>query len=238
MAMEEKKRGEYLQQVPMFSDLKEKDLTRLAAATVERRLRKGDLIFREGDEAKGFYLLARGRVKVFKVTVDGREQTLHIISPGETFAEVALFAGSAYPASAQALEESSIIFLPRQDLLTMVEKNPQLALSMMAGFARWVRQFNSLLSEYSKSVPSRLAGYLMAEAGRQSPGPPSDGVKIRLEVNKTEIASFLGTISATLSRAFGQLKEGGLIELDDREVVILDVDRLRDTAAGDPPGSS
>jgi CRP/FNR family transcriptional regulator len=221
-----------LQKVPMFSGLKGRDIEELAAMTVVRGLDKGEVLFDEGDDAKGFYLLAEGRLKVYRTTVDGREQILHFISPGETFAEVALFSGSTYPAGAQALEASRVLFFPRERLYGMVEKNPQLSLNMMAGFARWVRQFNELLAEYTKAVPSRLAGYLLAEALRQQPSALADGARVRLEVNKTEIASLLGTISATLSRAFAQLREGGLIEVSDREVVIKDLEKLRDLSSG------
>jgi CRP/FNR family transcriptional regulator len=230
--MEKGKMVEYLRQIPMFSALKRDDLGKLASMTVTRKIHKGDTLFRDGDEAKGFYLLTEGRVKVFKTTAEGREQILHFISPGETFAEVALFSGSTYPAGAQALEASAVIFFPRADLLEIVEKNPQFSLGIMAGFARWVRQFNSLLSEYTKAVPSRLAGYLLAEALRQQPSALADGARVKLEVNKTEIASLLGTISATLSRAFALLRDAGIIEVSDREVVIRDLSRLRDIASG------
>jgi len=223
---------DYLRQIPIFSALGSDDLERLASTTSIRKLRKGEALFQEGDEANGFYLLTDGRIKVFKITPDGREQILHFISPGETFAEVALFSGSTYPAGAQSLEASEAVFFPRRDLLGMVEKNPQFSLGIMAGFARWVRQFNSLLSEYTKAVPSRLAGYLLAEALRQQPSALADGARVKLEVNKTEIASLLGTISATLSRAFAQLRDAGVIEVSDREVVIRDLARLRDIASG------
>jgi CRP/FNR family transcriptional regulator len=222
----------YLKQVPMFSDLKEEDLERLSSMTVARGVAEGENLFHDGDEAKGFYLLTGGRLKVFKITPEGREQILHFISPGETFAEVALFSGSTYPAGAQALEAGEVIFFPRDGLLKMVRKNPQLSLNIMAGFAKWVRQFNRLLSEYTKAVPSRLAGYLLAEALQQQPSALADGAKVRLTVNKTEIAALLGTISATLSRAFAQLRDAGLIEVSDREVVIRDLSRLRDIASG------
>lgn len=229
---------EYLRQIPMFSDLKDRDLGELSSMAVDRALRKGEILFNEGDRAEGFFLLAEGRVKVYRINVEGRDQTLHIISPGETFAEVALFSGSTYPAAAQALEASRVLFFPREGLYRMVESNPQLSLNMMAGFARWVRQFNSLLAEYSKAVPSRLAGYLLMEALRQKPSALVDGARVRLEINKTEIASLLGTISATLSRAFAQLREAGLVEVTDREVTIRDISRLRDVAAGMAPGES
>lgn len=228
----------YLRQVPMFSDLKEEDLQRLASMTSARKIRKGETLFHDGDEARGFYLLTEGRIKVYKTTVDGREQTLHLISPGETFAEVALFSGSTYPASAQALGDGAVLFFPREGLLRMIERNPQLSLNMMAGFARWVRQFNLLVAEYSKAVPSRLAGYLLAEALRQEPRALADGARVILKINKTEIASLLGTISATLSRSFAQLRAAGLIEISDREVVIRDLSRLRDVASGSALGGS
>ena len=224
------KRAALLRQVPMFSDLKQQDLDKLAAATVVRNLGKGEVLFEEGAVAKGFYLLVEGRIKVYRVNVEGREQILHLISPGETFAEVALFSGSSYPATAQALAASRVLFFPRRDLTRMVEKNPQLTLNMMAGFARWVRQFNQMLAEHSKSVPSRLAGYLLAEGRRQHAASLADGSCVTLAINKTEIASFLGTISATLSRSFGQLRESGLIEVSDREITILDLSGLRDVA--------
>lgn len=230
--MTDDRKSGFLSQIPVFSDLGNEDLHALAGKTVARSVQKGEVIFHEGDDATGFYIVARGRVKVFKDTSDGREQILHIISPGETFAEVALFSGSAYPASAQALEEGEVYYMPREGLLAMIGKDPQLSLNIMAGFARWVRQFNQLLSEYTKAVPSRLAGYLIAEALRQQPRDLKDGVRVRLQINKTEIASLLGTISATLSRAFAGLREAGIIETSDREVVIRDLDRLRDLASG------
>ena len=233
--MTDDRKSGFLSQVPVFSDLGEEDLHSLAGTTVARSVQKGEVIFHEGDNATGFYIVARGRVKVFKDTSDGREQILHIISPGETFAEVALFSGSAYPANAQALEEGEVYYVPREGLLAMIGKDPQLSLNILAGFARWVRQFNQLLSEYTKAVPSRLAGYLLAEALRQQPRSLKDGVRVQLQINKTEIASLLGTISATLSRAFGGLRDAGIIETSDREVVIRDLDRLRDLASGISP---
>jgi CRP-like cAMP-binding protein len=231
---EDRKSG-FLSQIPVFSDLGKEDLCSLAGMTVARSVQKGEVIFHEGDHATGFYIVARGRVKVFKDTSDGREQILHIISPGETFAEVALFSGSTYPANAQALEESEVYYVPREGLLAMIGRDPQLSLNIMAGFARWVRQFNQLLSEYTKAVPSRLAGYLLAEALRQQPRALKDGVRLRLQISKTEIASLLGTISATLSRAFAGLRDAGIVETSDREVVIRDLARLRDLASGIAP---
>jgi CRP/FNR family transcriptional regulator len=221
-----------LRRAPIFSGLAPADLLALAGMTVVREVAKGGALFDEGDEAKGFFLLAEGKLKVFKSTPDGREQILHFIFPGETFAEVALFAGRSYPASAQALEPSTVAFIPRESLFRLVEKRPDISLNLLAGFANWVRRFNALLAEYSKAVPSRLAGYLLAEALRQQPRALADGARVRLAVNKGELAAHLGTVPETLSRSFARLKEEGLVEVEEREIVIKDLAGLRDLASG------
>ncbi len=223
---------EILRQAPIFSDLEEADLRLLAGAVSFRELPRGGTLFDEGDEAKGFFLLTEGKLKVFKTAPDGREQILHFILPGETFAEVALFAGKSYPAAAQALEPSRVVFIPREGLFRLVERNPQVGLSLLGGFARWVRQFNALLAEYSKAVPARLAGYLLAEALRQQPTALADGARVRLTVNKGELAAHLGTVGETLSRAFAKLRDEELIDVEEREIVIKDLAGLRDLAAG------
>jgi CRP/FNR family transcriptional regulator len=219
-----------LRRTPLFTELGDPDLRALSGAVAIRDLPKGGALFAEGDEAKGFFLLAEGRMKLFKTSPDGREHILHFVSPGETFAEVALFAGRTYPASAQALEPSRVLFVPRQGLIRLVERDPQLCLNLLGGFARWVRQFNALLGEYSKAVPARLAGYLLAEALRQQPMALADGARVRLVVNKGELAAHLGTVGETLSRAFAKLRETDLIEVEEREIAIKDLAGLRDLA--------
>jgi CRP/FNR family transcriptional regulator len=221
-----------LGRAPIFSGLAPAELAALAAMVAVRELPKGGALFEEGDEAKGFFLVAAGKLKVFKAAPDGREQTLHFVFPGETFAEVALFAGKAYPASAQALEPSTVAFIPREGLLRLLKKQPELAFKLLAGTALWVRRLTDLIAEYAKAVPSRLAGYLLAEALRQQPRALADGARVRLAVNKGELAAHLGTVGETLSRAFAKLRDAELIETEEREIVIKDIAGLRDLAAG------
>ena len=112
-----------LRRAPILSGLDPEDIAALAAMTAWlREVPKGGALFAEGDEARGFFVCASGKLKVFKSAPDGREQILHFISPGETFAEVALFVGRAYPASAQALEASTVAFIPREGLFQLVKK--------------------------------------------------------------------------------------------------------------------
>jgi CRP/FNR family transcriptional regulator len=224
--------GAALARAPIFSGLEPADLAALAAVVTVRELPKGTALFEEGEEAKGLFLVAEGKLKVFKATPDGREQILHFIFPGETFAEVALFAGKAYPASAQTLEPSRVLFVPRDGFFGLLRKRPEITNRLLAGMALWVRRFTDLLAEYAKAVPSRVAGYLLAEALRQQPRALADGTRVRLAVNKGELASHLGTVPETLSRAFARLRDEGLIEVEEREIVIRDLAGLRDLAAG------
>jgi len=157
---------------------------------------------------------------------------LRFIFPGETFAEVALFTGRSYPASAQALEASRVAFIPREGLIRLVKQRTDIAFKLLAGSALWVRRLTDLIAEYSKAVPSRLAGYLLAEALRQRPTALADGARVRLAVNKGELAAHLGTVPETLSRAFAKLRDEGAIEVEEREITIKDLAALRDLASG------
>ena len=95
-----------LKRCPLFSGLEDREIAEIQAISASKRYPKGTVIFSEDEEAKGFFVLISGRVKVFKLSPEGKEQILHIISPGETFAEAALFAGSTYPAFAESLAET------------------------------------------------------------------------------------------------------------------------------------
>ena len=221
-----------LQRAPILSGLDPEDLAALAAMTTVRDLQRGGALFTEGDEAKGFFVCASGKLKVFKTAPDGREQILHFVFPGESFAEVALFAGRAYPASAQALEAGAVAFVPREALVRLMKKRSDVAFKLLAGAALWVRRLTDLIAEYAKAVPSRLAGYLLAEALRQRPTALADGARVRLAVNKGELAAHLGTVAETLSRAFAKLRDEGLVEVEEREITIRDLAGLRDLASG------
>ncbi len=220
-----------LQRAPILAGLEPDDLSALAAVAGLRSIPRGGTLFQEGDEARGFFLCAEGKLKVFKTAPDGREQILHFIFPGETFAEVALFAGRSYPASAQALEASTVAFIPREGLVRLIKQRTDIAFKLLAGSALWVRRLTDLIAEYSKAVPTRVAGYLLAEALRQQPTALADGARVRLAVNKGELAAHLGTVAETLSRAFAKLRDEGVIEVSERQITIKDLAALRDLAS-------
>lgn len=192
-----------------------------------RTVQDGELLFQEGDPARGFYVLLAGRIRIFKSSADGKEHTLHIIRPGQMFAEVAIFHDGMFPAHAVAVEDSTVAFFPKPDFLRLLGESPQISLKIIGSLAAFVREFNRQIEDLSlKDVPSRLAGYFLDECRR------TGRTVFRLETTKLELARRLGTISETLSRNLRKFSELGLIEVRQREITVLQPDRLEDIAGG------
>ena len=185
---------------------------------VDQVFRRGQIIFSEGDEGTGFYVVIWGRVKIFKLSSEGKEQILHIFGPREPFGEVPVFTGQHFPANAEAMEESRIFYFPRDSFIRLIEKNPSLALNMLAVLSRRLHRFTRLIDDLSlKEVPGRLASYLlyMSEQKRGSD-------ELELNITKGQLASLLGTIPETLSRILGRMTRQGLIESEGPRIKILD----------------
>jgi len=223
-----------LKRCPLFSGLEDREITELEAISASKRYPKGALIFSEDQEAKGFFVVISGRVKIYKLSPDGKEQILHIISPGQTFAEAALFDGSTYPAFAESLAETRVLYFPKESFVNLIRKNPQMSLNMIASLSHWLRKFVSLVEELSlKDVSARLSKYLMdlsAQSGRSS----QRGIEFELDIRKSQLASQLGTISETLSRALRRLRDRGIIKVEGKKITILQKEALEEISLGIP----
>jgi CRP-like cAMP-binding protein len=212
--------------IPLFEGLPGEQLRDIAGIVEEQAFGKAGMIFSEGDEGAGFYVVASGRVKVFKLSPEGKEQILHIFGPGEPFGEVPVFAGQHFPASAEAMEESLLFFFPRASFVALIRKNPGLALNMLAVLSKRLRVFASLIEDLSlKEVPGRLAAYLLYLSDKER-----GSRELELTTTKAQLASLLGTIPETLSRILGKMSGQGLIESDGRKIRILDPEAMEDLA--------
>lgn len=221
---------QYLQQSQLFAQLDDRSLAEIADASSLKRATRNELIFYQGDTAYGFFVVATGKVKIFKMSPEGKEQILLIANPGDSFAEAALFSGGRFPASAQALEDSELVVISRERFVTMIEKNPEIAVNLIARLAGLLRKMTSLVEELSLTdVTTRLAHYLVNQTEPQQAGT----VTIQLEERKGVLAAQLGTIPETLSRSFARLVKENLIAVDGAEIRILDLDRLRTLAGTD-----
>lgn len=207
--------------VKLFEGLPEELLEALSGIARIRRVAAGEIIFETGRPGESFYALVSGRVRVFRSAPSGKEQILHVFGPGEAFAEVPVFEGRTYPADAQALEASVLVAIPRREFVDMLRREPELAMGMLALLAGRLRGFVSQIARLSlQEVPERLAGYLLLL--RASQGADD----LTLDLPKGQIASYLGTIPETLSRALKKLAEQGLIETTGARVRVLNAGGL------------
>ena len=203
--------------IPLLAGLSKPQYDALARIAVRRSGRKGERIFSEGDAGTGFYVVVTGRVKIFKVSADGKEQILHLFGPGESFGEVSVFTGQGFPADAVTAVQSTLLFFPRQGFSALIRKDPTLALNMMAQLSRRLMEFAGLIEDLSlKEVPGRLAKYLLYLSEKSGEG------EMTLDVSKGQLASLLGTIPETLSRILAKMNRQELIRSRGAQIRIMD----------------
>ena len=218
-----------LSQVDLFNGLSSLQLDEVASIVSDKKYKKGELVFADGDDGIGFYIVISGRVKVYKVSPDGKEQIMHIFGPGQPFAEVPVFEGSRYPANAEALEHCRLFFFPKKDFVERIQANPSLAMNMLASLSQRLKQFSHLIESLSlKEVPGRLASYLLYLSDKNGSID-----EFELDIAKSQLASLLGTIPETLSRIFTRLSQKELVNIQGPKMVILDRMGLEDLAEGE-----
>jgi len=219
---------EQISSISLFTGLPSDQIEALAKITVENSYMKGECIFSEDEQAHGFYAVNNGRVKIYKISSEGREQILHIFGAGEVFGEVPVFAGKKFPASANAMEKSRILFFPRESLISLIKKNPSIALNMIAVLSLRLRRFTSMIDDLSlKEVPGRLAKHLIYLSGQRQ-----SARELELNITKGQLASLLGTIPETLSRILTKMTEQGLIKTEGKRISIIDRDGIEELAEG------
>jgi CRP/FNR family transcriptional regulator, dissimilatory nitrate respiration regulator len=217
-----------INKIPLFDGLPPDQIRDLAAITIDKRIPRNSTIFSEGAPATGFYVVISGRVKIYKISPDGKEQILHLFGSGEPFGEVPVFEGRRFPAHATALEDSRLLFFPRVDFIELIKSNPSLALNMLAVLSKRLRRFTVLVDDLSlKEVPARLAAHFLALSNQK--GGATD---VELEVPKSQLAGMLGTIPETFSRILGRMIKGGFIDSEGAKIRIKDREGLSEIAQG------
>jgi CRP-like cAMP-binding protein len=207
---------DHIATIPLFEGLSRSQHEALASIALKRSYKKGQVIFSEGDEGTGFYAIISGRVKIFKLSPEGKEQTLHMMGPGEIFGEVPVFSGQGYPAYAEAHLQCSLLYFPRNVFIELIRKDPSLSLNMLAVLSWRLRKFTALIEDLSlKEVPGRLAAYLLHLSRKSGSDDEFD-----LDISKGQLASLLGTIPETLSRILGKMSRQGLISSEGSRIRI------------------
>lgn len=209
-----------------FSQVDRVSQARLVQMAQVREFGKGEVIFQDGDEPSGLFVVAAGLVRIYKLAPSGKEHVLHLASPGMTFAEVAVLGGFPLPAFAETVEPTTCVVLPAKPFLQALQADHRLCLQILASMSMWIRSLVGLLEGIVlRDAAGRVAAYLLETHARQ-------GGKISLPGLKKHIASHLNLTSETLSRTLRQLKEQGLIREQGSQLFVRDAEGLQKLTEG------
>lgn len=202
-----------------FAGLAPADLNAIAGITVIKSLEKGDYLFQEGDESRGFYVVQKGAINVHRVNAAGKEQVIHVFRVGESFAEGTLATDAGYPADARAVESSQVLLVRKQEFLALLRRQPELALRMLGSMALHLRLLVAQIEDLTlKDVEARLANWLL----KRCPDPHSKTpAEIDLGMTKRLLASELGTVSETLSRTLAKFRGQKLLSVQGKKITVL-----------------
>ena len=223
-----------LSQVGLFAGLSEAELTFLSQRAVPRKFSAGEIVFSEGDPCTGMYVVESGQVRIFKTSVGGREQVLSIDGPGGSIAELPVFDGGNYPASVSAVEDSTLLFIGKQDFQALCLTHPQVALKVLRVVGTRLRKLVGIIEELSfTTVRHRLAAFLLRLAKREG-ARVEGGTEITLPASNQELAAQIGTVRELVSRNLSRFQAEKLIQMDGRKIVIANLKSL-EAELGDEP---
>jgi CRP-like cAMP-binding protein len=221
-----------LKRTAMFGELSDTDLRALADRASERRLARGEILFFEGDESGGLYVVVEGSVRAFRESIEGREQVIHVETAGATIAEVPVFDDGSYPSTVAGEEDSLLLFINKRDVRRLCLERPQIALAALKVLATRVRRTAALVEQLSLfEVDQRLARLLLAEA-RARGKREGAGVVVELILTNQQIATRIGSVREVVSRALNRLQQNGLISVEGRRITIPD-EAVLQSYAGD-----
>jgi len=203
----------------------------LAARARVKDVARGAVLAVEGDPAEEFGLVVAGKARVFYLGADGKQITFETIGAGEPLAAVAALAGARYPAQIEAATPATIATVPASALFDLLEREPQVARTLVADLANRVVHFTSVVHTLALDVPSRVARYVFQRA-LQTGKPSTQGLEVSLGMKKGELAMALGTVPETLSRAFAKLRDEGVMEVHGATVTVLDMRALAALGSG------
>ncbi|MBV9010279.1 MAG: Crp/Fnr family transcriptional regulator [Verrucomicrobia bacterium] len=207
-----------LRSCQLFVGLAQSDIDAIASFAVTKQLAKGEYLFREGARSEGFYIVQRGAINVHRVSAAGKEQTIYLFRPVESFAEASLASETGYPANARATEQSTVLLVPKTEFVELVRKRPELALRMLGSMSQHLRVIVGLLDDLTlKDMETRLANWLLKRCPR--PLPQKD-CEIRLDRTKRVLAAEMGSTSETLSRTLAKLRAQELLEVKGNSIIL------------------
>ena len=223
---------EVLKNIFVFRGLGADDLERVQARMTAQAVAKGDTVFWEDEDPRDLHVLTGGKIKLTKQSESGKETIVGIITPGETFGEIAVFDGRPYPFSAQAMEPSAVLKMPRGEFLRFLRETPSAPLEVIIELSRRLRDAQNVIKGMAvERVEHRIAELLLKlveKVGRRD----AEGVRIGIPLTRQEIADMVGSTVETTIRVLSRFTKAGWIETRGRSLVLKDLDALRAALAG------
>src|ERR1017187_3192771 len=216
-----------LRTTPLFANLSQKEMDALVARVSKRHFQRGELLFGEGDPCTGLFLVASGKIRIFKLSPAGREQVLAVEGPGSSFAEVPVFDGGNYPAAASALEDTEVLFISRQDFQSFCREHPEVALKVLAVVGARLRRLIGIIEDLSFTTVRQRLITLILRLTQASGAASRDGVHVELTKTHQDLAAELGTVRELVSRNLSRLQAEGFLEVDGRRIVVKNIEGLR-----------
>jgi len=216
-----------LRKTQLFAILTDGEMRTLCGRVSKRHFGRGETLFSEGDQCRGLFVVATGRIRIFKLSPSGREQMLAVEGPGSSFAELPVFDGGVYPASASALEDAEVLFISRQDFQNYCREHPDVALKVLAVVGSRLRRLVGIIEDLSfTTVRQRLISLLLrlAQGGGTS---TKQGIRVELTATHQDLAAELGTVRELVSRNLSRLQAEGLLEVDGRTIIVKDLSGLK-----------
>jgi CRP-like cAMP-binding protein len=219
----EKDIEEIVRQSNLFKDVNPDIFTQVMGASLPRSVEEDGYFFMQGDPATHAYILIKGRVKMIQITPNGQQITMRIMTPGQTYGGIALLNPQAgYPATAQAVEDSTALAWNTARLRELVEKDPSISLNVMGLMHGYISELQerqkALVTDRVEQRIARILLKLAAQSGRKI----DEGVLIDLPITRQDIAEMSGTTLFTVSRTLNEWERGGLLEIGRERVVIRD----------------
>lgn len=217
------------QVVHIFKDLNEEELKAISSMTKESFYAKGNIIINEGDKIDNIYIIHKGKIKVYKINLDGKEQILYILKDGDTFGENSIFKEQKATFYAEAIDDVKLCLLSREDFIRIISRNPEIALKIMNYLLERLQNIESLVKDITtEDVKTRLLSMILRLADKEGI-KSSDGIKLKFYLSREDIANLLGTTRETISRKLHELEDDGMIKfLSNREILLKDIEKFKE----------
>lgn len=215
--------------VPIFENLNYQELLEIVNIINHKELKKGDTIFSEGGIANTLYFINEGKIKLYKVTKDGKEQILHILSEGDFFGELELLKVSTYGFSSKAIMDSKICTLTKDEMKKIMLKNPEISMKVLETLAKRLSSVENLAQNLATNDADSRIAYLLIDLSEKYGEKTDKNISIKLPLTREDMANYIGVTRETISRKLKKFEDENLIKLiGAKSILILDEEKLKD----------